>query len=921
MSLTRCLTKAGKTVDATAIRAARDAHLSDGMSHEDAARAAVQDHIDSLQQERADLAEKVAAQGGEVPEYAGEGPQFSRTKTDSPAFKEWFGDSKVVDADGNNGKYDSKNPDIAFSRTRRPQRLPVPSQGNVQAGRPAPTVQPARKLKVHEKVKRAISSPLTGILDEFEYRAKRGLLHGKLEETDTISRMMFDLFNSGSVQDRTEAYKYLTTKNARPDLIADPEIKQLAIETKAAFEQLGQKALALGTLSQKSYDKYGGAYLPRLYLRHLMPDTERAAIGAGKAGNFGWAKQRKDLDQYTRKYLLGEIKDPGFLAAKGFAAESRDLHFLDFLEAISKNPNWVLQNDFLDYEVGQGTPHARNIRTTVVGLDNRATELEQMAAVMDPAEAAVTRAEAARMRAAVAAWRQTNASHQEGVDQSKYKRIPNSKKYGDLAGMHVLKEIHEDLINVGATQPGDSWMEQMAHPGGPVQKGVSLWKWGKVVANPPAQVRNFISNGVLLHLSGVPFHRVPQRAVQAYLAMRGKGRYGVYRKLASKHGLMHTTFKLQEIGKFDEELLGMLDQNGNLTKAQSARSALVRLAKAVYNGLGAAYQWSEAFWKVAAMIDGMEGQGMSEEAAAQFANEALFDYSDVGQTVNAIRKSPFGAPFITFQVKATARIVENLSHPVKAARFLPYVAILYGLQAAVAESLDVDDDDIEKLKKALPEWLRNRGHTLMFPWKDDHGNWQFADISYFLPWTQLAALGKGIASGDAKAITRETGLLGGPLLSLASAVKTNIDPFTEKPIADPFDPPSAQLASWLGYLWNLAMPAPITGTGMGGKILEAAGGSLNKYGEPATTPMQAALRTVGVNVYGVDAPRARQENIKWMNYEVSKVKSRMNKLLKDKNLDAEEKRALRAKYMKEMARRKKEIREYAAESQIPAKLR
>ena len=43
--------------------------------------------------------------------------------------------------------------------------------------------------------------------------------------------------------------------------------------------------------------------------------------------------------------------------------------------------------------------------------------------------------------------------------------------------------------------------------GGIGPKITQTWKWLKGPANPPAQVRNLVSNMVLLNLSGVPLYR------------------------------------------------------------------------------------------------------------------------------------------------------------------------------------------------------------------------------------------------------------------------------------------------------------------------------------------------------------------------------------------------------------------------------
>ena len=72
MSLTTCITRAGKIIDRAAedhIRGRYDLHLKDKVPELEAARLAVRDYIDSLMTERAELTEQVVEQGGTLPDY------------------------------------------------------------------------------------------------------------------------------------------------------------------------------------------------------------------------------------------------------------------------------------------------------------------------------------------------------------------------------------------------------------------------------------------------------------------------------------------------------------------------------------------------------------------------------------------------------------------------------------------------------------------------------------------------------------------------------------------------------------------------------------------------------------------------------------------------------------------------------------
>ena len=86
----------------------------------------------------------------------------------------------------------------------------------------------------------------------------------------------------------------------------------------------------------------------------------------------------------------------------------------------------------------------------------------------------------------------------------------------------------------------------------------------KVPFNPPSQVRNLVSNFVLLHVSGVPLHRIPQRFVQAIQEIRTNGKHW---RIAKKYGIKATTFTNQELLKLETELLESMRQQKPSTVA------------------------------------------------------------------------------------------------------------------------------------------------------------------------------------------------------------------------------------------------------------------------------------------------------------------------------------------------------------------
>ena len=426
----------------------------------------------------------------------------------------------------------------------------------------------------------------------------------------------------------------------------------------------------------------------------------------------------------------------------------------------------------------------------------------------------------------------------------------------------------------------------------------------KVAANPPAQVRNFVSNLVLLNLSGIPVYRVPIRMAQAVKEIRSNGKHW---QVAKKYGVKEATFSNTELARIETALIDLeARSNGKMSWAQikSFGAKLVNLT-------GDAYQFMEAMGKTAKIIDEMEN-GKSGQEAAMEAHKWLFDYSLVSPGVKYLRNAPIGIPFITFMTKVLPRLTEVAV--TKPWRFTPYVAIAYGMQAAVAGMLDVDDDDLDKLREALPEWIREKQHVYFLPYKDDAGRWQVVDLGYFFPWTQWTTFVEDVGEGDLWKAMRGSGILGGPLPDLIVALKTNVDPFTQRPIIDKYADPSEKAAQMFGYLYQMAMPPWLTQRGTAGKLYSALSENVDKFGLPKATVKQAGLSMAGINLSGFDPALTRGQNLKRMDFEISEVQRQAKSELQNKNLSDSEIEEIREKFKKRIQKMNLKKMKYAANS-------
>lgn len=751
--------------------------------------------------------------------------------------------------------------------------------------------------------------PILGLPDHEAFLKLRYKAQGHVDNVNDIARSIYSTFSKASAADAKASFEYLTTKGAKPDGIKDQAVRDHAVKTKDMIDQVGLALVKHGLLQEGTFEENRGAYLPRIYLKHLLDEKDWGRVGTGrKPSQMGYLKQRKDIPSEVREVLMGEVKDPGYLAAVGFTRAMRDINLLEWLHGISKHQQWVLPKSLVDFNGQRVTPY---------WLKAEAARLRLQAEHQDAPIAKKAKDAADAMDKAA-----TPALAGMEYEEKEWKQMPDTPRYGRLRGVVVRKEIYDDIVGIGAMVPKDAgWAEKLLGYGGIGTKATQLWKASKVSLNPPSQVRNFVSNAVLLHISGVPMVMIPVRLAQAAKAMRTDGAAW---QIAKKNGIKANTFSATELTRIETAMLDV--------KAKESGSVLARLGSLAgkgFNAAGDVYQLMESLFKTAKIIDDMAGGAKAEDAVLE-ANKWLFDYSRVAPSVRYLRNAPIGAPFLTFMVKVAPRLVEvGLKHP---HRYLPYIIASYAIPYAVASMLGVGKDDLERLKKLLPDAWKTKGHVYVLPYKDRYGRWQVLDLSYFLPWAQFDQAGRQLVDGDVIGATKTLGIFGGPIPDIITAWKTNKDPFTGRDIVPKGSPPSLQIGALLTYAMNMALPPWLTSNGMvgvdlgdpagmfSGKLARAIEGKTNKYGDPVTTPAQAALSMVGVNMRGVDPKVDRNTLLQHAQRGIADTRTELKRSMEDRALSPAERARIQGVYVDEMKRRHDKLKTLAEETKLPREL-
>jgi len=754
---------------------------------------------------------------------------------------------------------------------------------------------------------------LSNLPDQFAYLSDRYLALGKIARVDEISSEVRKAFDGAAPADKQAVYDYLTTRGATTGRISDHKLRSIAKRIKDTINYTGDQLVARGLLDQEARDHYRDQYLPRMYLRHMLDDQAFKVIGMGKKpSDMGYLKHRKDIPQEIRDVVLGEIKDPSFLSVNAIARAMRDVSLLDWMGKIAQNNEWVFPEIFVPW---QGK------KVTAYWLRAEADRIENQIPHYTPQNKAKAEALVAQMRSTA---HQTLGS-MSAIDHKKFKQIPDTRRYGLLRGMWVRNEIYNDIMGASQIVNADpTWFEDWFGFGGKGTRLTQWWKFTKVAANPPGQIRNFISNMVMLQLSGIGLHRLPFALIEAARDITSNGKYW---QVAKKYGVTESTFTAQELFRVKRDLVEMEAQKGKLSSLRWLMSAGARFME----GVSDLYQFSEALGKTIKIMEEMKA-GKSEAEAAIEAQKWLFDYSLVPQSVRIARNAPVGMPFLTYQIKVLPRLLEVAAkHPW---RFLPWAGLLYGMQAAVASMFGVDDDELKKLKKSLPEWLQDRGHTVFLPFHDADGRLQVADVGYFFPWTFYSQIGKHASEGKIKKALVDDigGQFSAPIVGAGAALMSNYDTFTKQPIYKETDPVGYQAAAIANYAYDLMAPPFISSHGVvspmglvdtkfGGKLTQALAGTTNRFGDPKATEEQALGAMLGFNFYGMDPEHTRVTNLKVMEYKIHEAEKSLKQRLMDKGLTQEQRTTAVRDYRERMNELQQEMVEYAKESQVPDQLK
>ena len=358
----------------------------------------------------------------------------------------------------------------------------------------------------------------------------------------------------------------------------------------------------------------------------------------------------------------------------------------------------------------------------------------------------------------------------------------------------------------------------------------------KTILSPITHMRNFISatafataNGIIPGVSISPA-QLKKSFDTAFGGAVGKGRAADNQKFYEELlelGVVNTNVRGQELQKLMEDI----DYGANFTAIRALKGLSKKLGR-IRKGAEDIYTAEDDFWKITnysvelqrlkdayeaaakkGLIQDVPDIKILKQKAADIVKKTVPNYDYVSDTIKSIRKLPFGN-FVSFPaeiIRTGAGIVDTalsqIKDPVTGSlnfikstnpekliglkRLLGFgvttTALPYGIQEGFKVLYDVTEDEMNAMKRYVPDWSKN---SVLIPIRDEKtGRLKYIDFSHSNAYDTLSrpvqtvinAVAEGREDGDGiaddffKGLIESTKELGEPFLSEAIWSEALID--------------------------------------------------------------------------------------------------------------------------------------------------
>lgn len=440
-----------------------------------------------------------------------------------------------------------------------------------------------------------------------------------------------------------------------------------------------------------------------------------------------------------------------------------------------------------------------------------------------------------------------------------FKRIPDTAKYGSLAGRAVPDVVYDDVV--GIIDPSNKGWRTV----------INAWKQLKLFS--PLQFASVARNqiGDMIMNSLVPDG--PSIMRQLTLLPKVVEDYQTGGKLfkeLTERGVFASTFDNQEMRSALFEKLG---KTGDATLAKNiGRVADKFTGKGFYSGIPGVGFGKDAYGATSdinkmVQIQHQLNKGKSLDEAIKMATKATFDYTKLPPALKKYRDNFM--PFMTYKYFATQLMIDTaVNRTGKLTKLTHTRRAVEGLTADQANDRD------------LPDYIRNnRNFHIRTPFKDSQDNPRYLDLSYIYPM------------GDTANTNMSDIALGNPFVRTATEFAFNKDLFFDKPIFEETNTPSENAKIAAFYLLSQFGPnAPYMPDKQGNiQMVDALKGRENSQGNTPQLPYEIAARFGGVRLREINPKQQRVYNNYATKEQQGEIQGRIRKIRRNTNISEEDK--------------------------------
>lgn len=290
--------------------------------------------------------------------------------------------------------------------------------------------------------------------------------------------------------------------------------------------------------------------------------------------------------------------------------------------------------------------------------------------------------------------------------ENKLVQLPQSGKLHNLSGIYVPEIIAKDLTDMTRI-PNMAERAYGAY--------LSAWKSSKTLWNPATHARNVYGNVIVFSYLAKCSVLNPLNAKHYRQAMKSlRSKDAAYLALL-ENGALGAEYYGGEIQRIEQTLKGVED-----SKIGQALAGV----KVAQKTLGQTYAAEDQIFKLAAYHKYL-AEGMSPEVAAEEVNKWFPNYERIGKVTRWLRKSPIGAPFISF-VDQSVRIARRgvIERPLRIATLAALPGVMNYI-SSIAIGLNPDERELIDEERGYFEPL--------VPWRDEKGRSQVIDLRYIIP--------------------------------------------------------------------------------------------------------------------------------------------------------------------------------------------